>query len=402
MYRLFYNELDISDVKKAKILANESTVSFLRFIDSSPICITITTEDRVYVKVNKKFLTTFGYDEEEVIGKNSVELGILDHEESKKVGQLLRERGKLESDVVRCITKDGREIYTVSSIETIEINGKRYRMSSFLDISKVKEQQRIIEKQYAEIIESINYASIIQHTVLPNPHNITKILPNSFVLYKPRNIISGDFYWIKKVGKKVFLAVCDCTGHGVPGAILSFIGIKLLNKFISEYQFHNPSEILNQFNKEYHHMNDGLAGCTIKDGMDIALCVVDLEHNVMEYAGAYNPVYLIRQGELRKLPVDKIPIHLFNGDSDKLFNNHHISLEKDDLIYLFSDGYADQFGGPFNKKFNYKNFRELLLCIHHLPMQEQKEILNKTIEDWKHQAGEEQTDDILIFGFNVL
>lgn len=403
MENLFYNDLEVNDLFVAKKIISESINGFMKFIDSSPVCISITTPDRVYVKVNKNFLDIFGYSESEIIGRTSVEIGILDPEESKKVGNIYQLKGKLQNDIVKCIAKDGREIYTVSSIENIEINQKIYMMSSFLDITKINEQQQIIEKQYKEIIESINYASIIQNSILPNKSQIDKILPDSFVLFKPKNIVSGDFYWIKEINGKIFVAACDCTGHGVPGALISIIGVKLLNKFITEYHFSNPAAILNQLNKEFIFSNKYWenTNCHIKDGMDIALCVIDKASMTMEYAGAYNPVYIIRTNRIEKLPVDKIPIHLFSNDTGQEFRNHHIQLEKNDVIYLFSDGYADQFGGPRGKKFNYSNFQELILSIHHLPMSKQSEILNHRIEEWRGISGDEQTDDILIFGFKI-
>ncbi|HVA98560.1 MAG TPA: SpoIIE family protein phosphatase, partial [Bacteroidia bacterium] len=364
--------------------------------------ISLTTLERVYVSVNKKFLEIFGYSEEEIIGRTSIEIGILDLKESKKVGDLFRENNKLQNDIVMCIAKSGKEIYTVSSIEKIEINGCEYMMSSFLNISKIIEQQHIIEKQHKELVESINYASFIQNTIFPTPDQIKNILPESFVLVKPKNIVSGDFYWVKEREDKIFIAACDCTGHGVPGALISILGFKLLNKFIVEYHLSNPAEILNSICNEFASSENQLdLGNKINDGMDIALCNINKTTMTMEYAGAYNPIYLIRNGELTKLVVDKIPLRLFSNNTDEKFGNYQIKLKKGDLISLFSDGYADQFGGPKGKKFMYKPFQDLLLSIHNLPMDEQNEILDKKIEEWKNTTGDEQTDDILIFGFKI-
>jgi len=353
---IFFTETigDIS-LEKAKIIIKESSEGFLKLFNSSPACMSITTfESRTYVKVNTRFLEKFGYTEEEIIGHTSIEVGILDPQESEKVAGYLRDKGRLQNDIVICKTKEGIPVYTVSSIEKIEINNVIYLLSSFLDISKIIEQQQIIEKQNKDILESINYASLIQNSILPTQRQIETILPDSFVLSKPKGIVSGDFYWIKKIGNKIFVSACDCTGHGVPGALISIIGFKLLSKYIGEYKFYKPAKILNQLNKEFASANQTIVENIneIKDGMDIALCTIDTSTMIMEYAGAYNPIYLVRKDELIKLEVDKIPIHLFTTDTGKEFKNHSVQLNKGDALYLFSDGYADQFGGPDGKKFH--------------------------------------------------
>jgi len=403
MKNIFLDTHEVDDLMIAKKLIDESLFCFLQSLDNSPVSICLTSPERKYIKVNKKFIEIFGYTEEEMIGRNSLEVGILSLEESNKVGDIFRTKGKLQNDIIICITKNGTRIHTVSSIENIEINGITYMMSTFLDVTKYVEQQQIIEQQNKEIIDSINYASIIQNSILPHEREIERILPDSFVLFKPKNIVSGDFYWIKEINNTIFAAACDCTGHGVPGALISIIGIQLLDKFIAEYQFSNPAEILNQLNKEFISYNKQIedSAVKIKDGMDIALCAINKANMTMEYAGAYNPVYLVRCGNLKKLAVDKIAINLFTSDETKEFTNQKITIEKGDLIYLFSDGYADQFGGPKGKKFNYSNFMDLILSIYHLSMSEQKEIFNNNIEEWRSISGDEQTDDILIFGFKI-
>ena len=257
--------------------------------------------------------------------------------------------------------------------------------------------------QNKEIVDSINYARLIQNAIFPSKKQLEKILPNSFVLAKPKHIVSGDFHWIEKHENKVFIAVSDCTGHGVPGAFISIIGYKLLTKFIIEYGLSNPAEILNQLNNEFFVSDKQIIESVfeMKDGLDIALCVVDKSKMTMMYAGAYNPVYQIRKGEFAKLSVDKIPIHLFTKHTEEKFTNHEIKIEKNDIYYMFSDGYTSQFGGTKGKKFMRKNLQELILSVQHLAMNEQKEIFNNSIEEWKNASGEEQTDDILILGFKI-
>ncbi|MCW3084647.1 MAG: domain S-box protein [Bacteroidetes bacterium] len=401
MKDLFAQSIEIGSLKEAKKMILENLRSFEKLFNCSPACMSLTTPERRYVKVNDKFLGRFGYSKTEVIGFTSSQVGILDPQESEKVGALLKEKGKLQNDMVLCRTKTGELVYTLSSIEKIEIAGKTYFLSSFLDMTKIIEQQQVIEQQHKEILDSINYARLIQNSILPSQDQIEEILPESFVLAKPKNIVSGDFYWIKKLDDKIFVSACDCTGHGVPGALISIVGYKLLSKFTGEYRFSKPAEILNQLNKEFTSAVQKISNNEIKDGMDIALCTINKLSMTMEYAGAYNPIYLVRNGELMKLKVDKIPVHLFTSYSGQEFNNYEIKIEPGDCVYLFSDGYADQFGGPDGKKFQYKQFQKLILEVHQLPMQQQKEIFDKTIEEWRNESGEEQTDDMLVVGFKI-
>ena len=403
MKNIFSDKVLIDDLDIATKLIEECRNGFLKLFNSSPVCMSLTTlRERTYVQINAKFLEKFGYAKEAVIGRTSIEVGILDENESKRVARIIKEAGKLQNEIVTCITKAGEIVYTVSSIELIELNGEQYLMSSFLDITKMIEQQKIIEEQHKNIVDSMNYARLIQNSILPSPKQILDILPESFVLNKPKDIVSGDFFWIKEHQNKIFVAACDCTGHGTPGALISVIGYKLLNKFINEYHISTPADILNQLNKEFNCSDTCISDTNVlKDGMDISICTIDRSTMIMEYAGASNPIYMVRKGELQQLTVDKIAIHLFTNSSEKTFTNYSVQIEKGDQIYLFSDGYADQFGGPFGKKFMRKQFQKLLLSIQNRTMLEQKEILDRTIEDWKNAAGEEQTDDILVVGFKI-
>ena len=299
---------------------------------------------------------------------------------------------RLEELILANIEKDKRAEELVIANEEIE------KLAAELITTNKK-----LAFQNKEIIDSINYARIIQNAIFPSKKQLEEILPNSFVLAKPKNIVSGDFHWIEKHKNKVFIAVSDCTGHGVPGAFISIIGYKLLTKFIIEYGLSNPSEILNQLNNEFFVSDKQIIDSVfeIKDGLDIALCVVDKSKMKMMYAGAYNPVYQIRKGKFAKLSVDKIPIHLFTRHTEGKFTNHEIKIEKGDIYYMLSDGYASQFGGTKGKKFMRKNLQELILSVQHLTLSEQKEVFNNSIEEWKNAFGEEQTDDILILGFKI-
>lgn len=259
-------------------------------------------------------------------------------------------------------------------------------------------KNEIIEEQHKSIKDSINYAKRIQQAILPTDKEIQKAFSDFFILYKPKDVVSGDFYSFTQKEGKVILAAIDCTGHGVPGAFMSMIGNDQLNHIILEKGITKPSEILTQLNKDIKtalKQRDDTS--ETRDGMDIALCSIDLNNNQLEYAGAMRPLYYIN-GELKEMQGDKMPI---GGTTDESYNytNKQISIKKGDTIYLSSDGYADQFGGEKQKKFMTKNFKKLLLSTHNKPMKEQQKILDETFEKWKGSL--EQIDDILVIGVRI-
>ncbi|MDO9185146.1 MAG: SpoIIE family protein phosphatase [Bacteroidia bacterium] len=260
-----------------------------------------------------------------------------------------------------------------------------------------------LEILYKHVTDSIKYAKRIQEAILPPDSLVKELLPNSFVLYKPKDIVSGDFYWIgQKDGKTMFAAV-DCTGHGVPGAFMSIVGHNILKQVVSNNTFSTPAQILDSLNEgvseTLHHGGHEHEEGQAKDGMDISFCTIDFKTLELQYAGAYNPLYIIRKGQLIQTKANKFPIGLFLGEEKKKFTNHTFQLERGDTVYIFSDGYADQFGGPYGRKFMAIPFRVLLMDINKEPIEKQKIILNKTIEDWRGQL--DQVDDILVIGVKI-
>jgi len=261
---------------------------------------------------------------------------------------------------------------------------------------EIERQRDEIAQQKQEIMDSIRYASRIQQAVLPSIRLIQEILhDNYFIFNRPRDIVSGDYYFITSKKNKLIVSAADCTGHGVPGAFMSLLGITFLNEIVNRLNELDASNILNQLRNDIiNALNQGNTDLQTKDGMDIALCVFDLENEILEFAGANNPLYIVRNKELIEYKADKMPIGVY--DNLKPFTRNIIKMEKGDLYYMFSDGYADQFGGPEGKKFKYKQLKDLFVSISHLPMNEQLTVIEKTHEEWKGNYF--QVDDILVIG----
>ncbi|MCC6370272.1 MAG: SpoIIE family protein phosphatase [Bacteroidia bacterium] len=264
--------------------------------------------------------------------------------------------------------------------------------------AEVVEKNKELDAKNQDITASIRYAKRIQEAILPPDEFVKKNLPNTFILFKPKDIVSGDFYWMETKNDHVLFAAVDCTGHGVPGAFMSIVGHNLLDRIISEQEITEPAKILDELNKglgETLRQND-LEDNTVKDGMDITLCSFHQKSGTMQYAGAFNPLWLIRNNELIEFKADKFPIGNSTTAHRNSFANHSIELQKGDTFYIFSDGYCDQFGGPSGKKFKASNLKQVLLKSQHLNMQQQRDLLNETIENWRGTL--EQVDDILVIG----
>lgn len=251
-----------------------------------------------------------------------------------------------------------------------------------------------------EITDSIKYAKRLQEAILPPQALVKRLLPESFVLYKPKDIVSGDFYFVEEWGGKTFVAAVDCTGHGVPGAFMSIVGYNLLNQALNVYGLDKPFLVLNDLNKNISKMlHQSEEESAVKDGMDICLISIDPKRKMLEYAGAYNPLWIVRDGALLEFKADKFPVGAFVGETMKSFTHQEIQLLAGDMIYMFTDGYADQFGGAAGKKFKYKQLQALLLEHNGLGVAEQKKLFDQTFETWKGSL--EQIDDILLIGIKI-
>lgn len=260
-------------------------------------------------------------------------------------------------------------------------------------------QKELIEEKQKEIIDSITYANRIQNAVLTNDSVWQKISPQHFVLFKPKDIVSGDFYWAYETpNNKSIWAAADCTGHGVPGAFMSMLGNSLLNEIVIENKTHKASEILDRLRTKIIWALSK-ENVSENDGMDIGLCVWDKSNNTLEFAGANNNAVIVRNNALQEIKGDKMPVGNYHGE-EKPFTSNEFKLQKNDAIYLYTDGYADQFGGPKGKKFRYKQLDELLITNHAQDMSLQAKLLEETFLTWKGALV--QTDDICIIGIKVL
>ncbi len=282
---------------------------------------------------------------------------------------------------------------------------------------EIQEQKDELEEKNKEITDSITYARRIQNAILPTPEMMAESLGEYLVVYKPKDVVSGDFYWCHSSGDKVIFAVADCTGHGVPGAFMSMIGNSILNEVVIDRKITDADAILNELRSTLIYTLQKSTGQTTRDGMDIALCVLNKKDNTLQYAGANNSLYWISENiavdggvnesekirlgfiNLLEVVADKQPVGYQEGKMDNPFTKHTIQLRKGDLIYITSDGYTDQFGGERNKKFTSKRFREMLASFVNQPITVQKQILEDTIELWKKY--ETQTDDICVIGIKI-
>ncbi len=269
-----------------------------------------------------------------------------------------------------------------------------FKQDNLLFQKAILHQKEIIEEQKKEMVDSINYAKRIQYAFMAHEKLLQRNLPEHFILFKPKDIVSGDFYWATKKNNAFYLAVCDSTGHGVPGAFMCLVNMSFLNEAISERSMSAPNEILNHVRKQ---LIENLGGGN--DGMDAILMKFENNDNGLkiEYAAANNEPILIRNNKVTVLPKDKMPVG--KGEKTESFTLHTIDVQKGDTLYLLTDGIADQFGGPKGKKFKFKQLEEILLANHHLPIKEQKNVFEKAFNDWKGEL--EQVDDILLVGIKI-
>lgn len=343
--------------------------------------------------------------------KKAKEIDLLTKDKKIREDELIRQR------FISWATAIGGALVLLLALLVIRANIQKRRVNMELEEKnhKIEAAYNIIEDQHKDIKDSIRYAERLQQAILPT-NTFNRIFgDNAFVYYRPKDIVSGDFYWIEQVkqetaaektlSEEILFAAVDCTGHGVPGAFMSIVGHNLLKQAVKEHHKTKPSDILDELNMGLSEtLRQTVEDSIVKDGMDMALCSLckNGESYRLQFAGANNPVWIIRASSpprLEEIKGDKFPIGIFVGEELHRFNNHEAELFPGDTLYIFTDGFADQFGGDKGKKFKYKPFQELLLKIQDKSMKEQKQLLDLTINNWKSNL--EQVDDILIIGIKI-
>jgi serine phosphatase RsbU (regulator of sigma subunit) len=293
-----------------------------------------------------------------------------------------------------------REYANKTTIENLNENLKQ-------EIEERKTTQQNLELAFEQITDSIKYAQKIQFALLPSHTILQQNFRESAILFRPRNIVSGDFYWVRKIDNKIIVAVADCTGHGIPGAFMSVLGISLLNDIIrslgqNENRISANAILDNLRDLVVISLNKDGEDSDRRDGMDMALLVIDKKKNTIEYAGAYNPMWMLRKQDgtpiITEYIGDRMPIGIHSKKSSP-FGSKIISFEENDIIYLFTDGYKDQFGGTEGKKFLAKQFKDMLISIHHLPLQDQQKQLSENFDNWKGNYS--QIDDVLVLALKL-
>jgi PAS domain S-box-containing protein len=266
---------------------------------------------------------------------------------------------------------------------------------------RLKESNELLRKKNEEITDSIEYAQRLQQSFLPDIRKLKNVFSDAFVLYQPKDLLSGDFYWYHQTEEKTFVFVIDCTGHGVPGALMSVLAHSIVKEVVLNKKIESPAEILHAIDEElFHSLQNHENEEMVKDGMDVAVAVFDFKKNKVSFSGAFRPMMMIRNGKLMEFPASRYPIGFYQ-DIRKDFEEFHSDIKTGDQFYLFTDGYADQFGGDPTinsgaKKLNKKRFSELLLTACDMEGEEQSSFLAYAHNNWKQQ--EEQTDDVLVLG----
>ena len=337
--------------------------------------------------------------------QNSKRLGDLKtHFEVEKKEAELKAKAEAREEIT--IEEEKRQqfvIYAVIALLLIVLVFAVFMFNRFKITQKQKQiiekQKHLVEQSQKEMIDSITYAQRIQQVLLTSEKYIGNYVKEFFILFKPKDIVSGDFYWAANIKGRFYLATADCTGHGVPGAFMSMLGINFLNEIMIEKGITRPDEVLNTLRTEIiAALNPEGSTVESKDGMDMSLCCFNFSDNTLEFALANNGIYILRKNEVIELKPDKMPVGKYTDEVNP-FTYNKIQLQQGDVVYTYTDGYADQFGGPKGKKFNYKQVKELLISISNEPLQNQKEIVSANFNTWKGSL--DQVDDVCLIGVKI-
>ena len=361
---------------KVRLLSVYSAIFFFSFFFESVRKITFSAFEKTYSK-KIQYL--------KVISKKNTALKRTNREVSN-----LSEELKTQNEYLKVLNK-----------ELVDQNEKIALQNRLMEVQgrEITAQRDMLIQQRQSIDDSILYASYIQKALLPTDDILKDNFSDFFILYKPRNIIGGDFYFYKKIDDSIIIAAADCTGHGVPGALLSMLGIASLSEIVYRLGITNTSVILGEMCREMRSIIKRNNKYDAKDGIDIALCKINIATKELQFSGAYNPVYIIRNKELMQLKADRIPVGTSIFEREPKFTNQDIKLQKGDSIYLFSDGFADQLSPVDRKKYLARNFQNLLVNESGKSMDKQKDILEYEFEKWRN--GGDQTDDLMVLGIKI-
>lgn len=389
-----------------KDIIRESEELLKTTINSANDAIILINNDENIILWNKTAEIFFGYSQKEALNKNIHKLIAPNkyREKAHNAFSGFRQTGKgnaLNKTIeVEGVKRNGKIFPIELSLSTVKINNKYHAVGIIRDISERKEYEKTIKENnhrieiiYKNITDNINYAKLIQQSLLPNKEMLDELLCEYFLLYRAKGIIGGDFYYVNSINNNLIIAVADCTGHGVSGALLSILGISFLYEIVNETP--NPAEILTRLRTKIKKIFNTFNSDS-KNGFDIALCTINTDTNILKYSGAFNPLYLIREKELFEYKATRNPIGFCY--KEKKFEEIEIKLQQNDMLYLFSDGFRDQFGGEKGGKLKSKKFKQLFLEHADKPMLEQKKEIDFAFHKWKNNL--EQVDDVTILGIN--
>ena len=396
--------INSNDITQRKLAEKESRLrgQMQSLSENSPDLICRFSKDRRIYYINPVIEQLIGRKPEEFINQSIFETYLNEKvvaEWTEMIHQVIDHLTTVTKEIV-FPTKDGEKIMSVNAIpEFNEENSLESILLVSSDVTERKRQELEINNKNVKISDSINYSRRIQKSILPDSSFLSSYLEESFILYKPKDVISGDFPWVAVEGDYIFVAAVDCTGHGVPGALISLVGYFLLNDIVRGQHIYDPQHILQKLDESVMHtLRQDVAGSENKDGMDMALIRVNLKTGEVIFAGAHRPLFWIADGELNELKGDKLPIGggTHSEVLNKAFTQTHVNVKKGDVLLFGTDGYPDQFGGPLSRKFTPSRVRQLLLDTHTLSMDKMGKRFEQEIEDWR--GTEKQTDDILMIG----
>ena len=397
--------LDITQRKKDEQIIFEKTKQFENTITNMVDIYVKCDFSGKFINVSPSIIDEFNCSStKEIYNSNMFDWIIVEDKEKEKFFRTLLKEKRITNFAFKFKRIGDNDQFAEINANVFFINGKPAGFEAIIRNitqrvvfeNELRNQKDIIEEAHKDITSSIEYAKYIQEALLPQKQILDKFFKHNFIFFKPKDVVSGDFYYFKEIDNSQVFAVADCTGHGVPGGFMTMLSITMLDEIIRTEKNLKPSNILEKLRKRVKNIFAQF-GTKNSNGLDIAICIMDAEKKELQFSGANNPLYLIRDNELLDYNSTKNPIGFYFNESP--FQNHIIYLEKNDVIYLFSDGYKDQFGGERRSKFTKKRFKKMLINIHLLPMEEQKIIVEENFEQWK--ADNEQIDDITVIGLRI-